>query len=277
MGLNGTTTRRHLTGRNVGPRSGFTLVELLIVIGILLVLASLLIPAVAAARKLAYRTTCQNNVRALLMATQQYVLNDPQGIMPFPNWGGSHASTKWDNPSVPGWLYTYPNYGVTPDDMKTGTLWRYIQDERVYHCPLHVPPYLGPSDEYCQNITSYIVNAAVCGYGLKPTIPCYAWTSIWKPEESMYLFECSPFGRAAANGAAVNLANQPGGYFDDGSSYPMQNSLSDRHGTGASVGFFDWHVEYYDINSYANLLTLYPGPLWCNPGTVHNGTAWAGD
>jgi prepilin-type N-terminal cleavage/methylation domain-containing protein/prepilin-type processing-associated H-X9-DG protein len=257
-------------------RSAFSLVELLIVMAIILVLVSILLPAVGSARSLAQRTTCQNNVRELLMATQQYVINDPEGRMPYPNWGGSFGATNWDSPTAPGWLYTYPHYGTTPDDMQTGTIWKYIQDERVYHCPLHVPPYLGPSNEFCQNITSYIVNGAVCGYGNKRSIPCYAWSSMWKPSESMYLFECATYGEAVTNGAAVTAANTPGGYWNDGASYPNQNSLSNRHGTGASVGFFDWHVEYFDVNGYQFLLTQYPGPLWCNPGTVHNGTSSAG-
>jgi len=246
-------------------RSAFSLVELLIVVGIIVVLISILIPAVGAARKVATRTTCQNNVRALLMATQQYVINDPEGHLPYANWAGIDAPTR------PGWLYTAPTNGsVSSDDMQTGALWKYIHDERIYHCPLHTPPYYpaGP----CQNITSYIMNGAVCGYGSKS--PSYAWTAIWKPSECMMLFECAPFGRLASNG--VYQPNTPGGYFNDGGSYPPENSLSDRHGTGASVGFFDWHVENYDINSYEFLLTQYPGPLWCNPGTVHNGTATAG-
>lgn len=50
----------------------FTLVELLVVIAIIGILIGLLLPAVQAAREAARRTYCQNNLRQLSLATQQF-------------------------------------------------------------------------------------------------------------------------------------------------------------------------------------------------------------
>jgi prepilin-type N-terminal cleavage/methylation domain-containing protein len=67
--------------RKTRKRGGFTLVELLVVTGIIALLVGLLLPALATAREMAKRTACLNNLRNLGQLTFMYA-NDNKGRLP---------------------------------------------------------------------------------------------------------------------------------------------------------------------------------------------------
>lgn len=66
---------------NVRLRRAFTLVELLVVIGIIALLVSILLPALNSARQAAASVVCQSNLRQVMQAIQLYA-NENHGIMP---------------------------------------------------------------------------------------------------------------------------------------------------------------------------------------------------
>jgi len=86
----GVASSRPRRGRAPARRSGFTLVELLIVIAILGVLIAMLLPAVQAAREASRRITCQNNLKQIGLAGQNYTA--AMNHLPPPKAGNSTTS-----------------------------------------------------------------------------------------------------------------------------------------------------------------------------------------
>jgi prepilin-type processing-associated H-X9-DG protein/prepilin-type N-terminal cleavage/methylation domain-containing protein len=71
--------------RRITPGAGFTLVELLVVIGIISILIAILMPGLAAARRHAQTIQCGANLRTIGQAMQQYA-NDFKGRVPRDYW-----------------------------------------------------------------------------------------------------------------------------------------------------------------------------------------------
>ena len=68
-------------------KNGFTLIELLVVIAIIAILAALLLPALASAKRKAQATVCQNNLKQMVTAHLMY-LGDYNGVMPYDSENG---------------------------------------------------------------------------------------------------------------------------------------------------------------------------------------------
>ena len=120
-------------------RRAFTLVELLVVIGIIAVLISILLPALGKARESARAVVCQSNQRQLMGAFLMFA-NEHQGSLPGNYWDSIHQQPK--DPEKRDWLLgDNPNQGNQAlqilDGPQKGTIFRYVKDPRVYRCPAY--------------------------------------------------------------------------------------------------------------------------------------------
>ncbi len=120
------------SGRVVSTREtgrGFTLIEVLVAIGILALLIALLMPAVQAARESARRLGCQNNLKQIGLALANY--ETTHRVNPFGVGGGGPPGyvPRWSAHSqiLPGleqgWLFNSLNFSGIPWDHQEPFSW----------------------------------------------------------------------------------------------------------------------------------------------------------
>lgn len=112
--------------KHASLRRGFSLIEMLVVLSLVLFLGAILFPAFSVARQNGQRLSCASNLRQLGLAFKQY-REDFDGGMPITAY-------------VVGADYSFPNGNHPTHTSQRRALWmheiyRYIKSTQIYNCP----------------------------------------------------------------------------------------------------------------------------------------------
>jgi prepilin-type N-terminal cleavage/methylation domain-containing protein/prepilin-type processing-associated H-X9-DG protein len=190
---------------NARKRSGFTLVELLVVIGIIAILIAMLLPVLSQARRYSKTVACQSNLRQIGQALAMY-------------------GNEWKQ-----WVYP-PKLGANmPRDQRWTVVVFKVWNPPIMLCPSDIEE---PEEEH-----SYILNAHLADKGIKfnNKVPGRSSSDVIVMGE-----KASDF-----NDYYMNVVLGSYSYINDywaGKVDPYRHGMRDKTG-GSNYLFLDLHVE----------------------------------
>jgi len=218
-------------------KGAFTLIEMLVVMAIITILASMLLPALGKAKEKASAIYCLNNLHQLGVSMELYG-DDSNDRLPL-------SSANITIPGQGGWTTGTPNYGPS----WTFALQPYYQNTNVLRCPALTQKYRQSGYSYFMGSYGFAVDAANTNMVSPASVNMHSIYST-----SMYVisgdcnYNADPTNADLNNDDVDTLFGQP----------------SPIHNNHVNVLFADWHAKVYK--------SFYPSDMTFSPNSA--GIPW---
>lgn len=249
--------------RTCGRRAraaGFTLVELVSVIAIVLILLGLLLPALAGLRDRAQTVICASGLRQIISAANVYAAEHEGSYPDCWRW-------VWSDAGSGDWQNTWVEW-AQPDTVPRGELYaqQYLRDTNIFLCPTfrrmaglnpafsHLTPYVGYSmNEYLKTWVTYQTWG---GYPkiIRSEIQRPATLGVFADEGTVSL----PWGPVWINNLCLGVGqyNPSNSYCDAIGAFHNAPDGDPTRGK-ANVAFADGHAALCDSRDSKELFTPY--------------------
>ncbi|MBN2640028.1 MAG: prepilin-type N-terminal cleavage/methylation domain-containing protein [Victivallales bacterium] len=220
-GVSRNYNRLQSDGYGIRSAINFTMVELLIVMAIIAILASMLLPTIQQARMKGFLASCTSNMRQLSLAVAMYS-NDHDGWLPNCNGGNSNWVERiaLAGGSAAGWNYGWKS-GASPATKK------------LFLCPV------GNNEAYYG--VNYSYNKRVGYYHSSYGYPAVAY--------------CAPrrIDQVRSPGNRLLIIDGKDKTYSITAIDSNISQVDFRHSSGTNILWFDGHVsmcKYYEVKSF---------------------------
>jgi prepilin-type N-terminal cleavage/methylation domain-containing protein/prepilin-type processing-associated H-X9-DG protein len=211
----------------------FSLIELLVVMAVIAILASLLLPSLSSAQAKGRQVACLNNLRQLQLGWTMY-LGDHNNTMPENKMTGTGLLGCVSTTN--SWVTGNAQASADPLLIKQGSIYPYTPNTQVYRCPTDRSTLFGASTprERSYSMDAYLnggLDVRIYGGYLPGNVVRYS-ELLPSPSKIFVLLDET---EAIIDDGVFLLYRDPADFW--------QNGPSHRHSQGANLSFADGHCE----------------------------------